>query len=369
MQLAFCLYKYFPYGGLQSNFINIAKACQLRGHKIRVYVMDWSGETPADFEIVKIPATKYINYNKQKDFAELVSKHLSRHPVDLVIGFNKIPFVDIYYAADNCLAEKQQGKWINWLPRYAFLLSSERELLTSKNLTVMAISEQQISDFNRHYKTPLENIRLLPPGIRKDCLYDESCKSKGDSIRQSLNLTDEQYLLLAVGSGFKTKGLDRSIKAIARLPEKIKKQCKFVVIGKDTFTAFKRLAAKMGIGDRVIHIDGAKNIADYLFAADLLLHPAYNEAAGMVLLEAGIAGLPVLVSENCGFSRYVSEYRFGQVIPQPFNEDVYVKMLTEMLESDRLSLWSENGIRFGREADIFSRAERAADLIEERLRR
>jgi len=27
MQLAFCLYKYFPYGGLQRNFLRIALAC------------------------------------------------------------------------------------------------------------------------------------------------------------------------------------------------------------------------------------------------------------------------------------------------------------------------------------------------------
>ena len=32
MRLAFCLYKYFPHGGLQRDLLRIALACQRRGH-------------------------------------------------------------------------------------------------------------------------------------------------------------------------------------------------------------------------------------------------------------------------------------------------------------------------------------------------
>ena len=41
MQLAFVLYKYFPFGGLQRDFMRIALECQQRGHQIRVYTMIW----------------------------------------------------------------------------------------------------------------------------------------------------------------------------------------------------------------------------------------------------------------------------------------------------------------------------------------
>ena len=55
MKLAFCLYKYFPFGGLQRDFLRIALACQARGHDIRVYTLDWEGEVPAGFELVRVP--------------------------------------------------------------------------------------------------------------------------------------------------------------------------------------------------------------------------------------------------------------------------------------------------------------------------
>lgn len=34
------------------------------------------------------------------------AKHLREHPVDRVVGFNKMPGLDVYYAADVCYAEK-----------------------------------------------------------------------------------------------------------------------------------------------------------------------------------------------------------------------------------------------------------------------
>ena len=52
MQLAFCFYKYFPFGGLQRDFLRIALACQSRGHAVRVYTLEWSGDVPAGFEVV-----------------------------------------------------------------------------------------------------------------------------------------------------------------------------------------------------------------------------------------------------------------------------------------------------------------------------
>lgn len=41
--LLFCLFKYFPYGGLQRRFIQIATACQARGAVIHVLTFEWEG--------------------------------------------------------------------------------------------------------------------------------------------------------------------------------------------------------------------------------------------------------------------------------------------------------------------------------------
>ena len=38
MQLAFLLYKYFPYGGMQRDFRRFIEECQARGHQCRIYL-------------------------------------------------------------------------------------------------------------------------------------------------------------------------------------------------------------------------------------------------------------------------------------------------------------------------------------------
>ena len=52
MRLAFCLFRYFPYGGLQRDFVRIAQACRARGHSIDVYTLRWEGETLAELEAI-----------------------------------------------------------------------------------------------------------------------------------------------------------------------------------------------------------------------------------------------------------------------------------------------------------------------------
>ena len=46
MTLAFCLFKYFPYGGLQRKLLLIAGICKARGHRVDIYTRSWDGTVP-----------------------------------------------------------------------------------------------------------------------------------------------------------------------------------------------------------------------------------------------------------------------------------------------------------------------------------
>ncbi|MDR1368404.1 MAG: hypothetical protein LBJ76_06770, partial [Candidatus Accumulibacter sp.] len=53
--LAFVLYKYFPFGGLQRDFLRISQECLRRGHAVRVYVLAWAGVIPEGFDVRVAP--------------------------------------------------------------------------------------------------------------------------------------------------------------------------------------------------------------------------------------------------------------------------------------------------------------------------
>ncbi|XPE24986.1 hypothetical protein ACNKHM_13145 [Shigella sonnei] len=51
MIVAFCLYKYFPFGGFAAHFMRIAQTVAARGHHVRVYTQSWEGECPDDLNL------------------------------------------------------------------------------------------------------------------------------------------------------------------------------------------------------------------------------------------------------------------------------------------------------------------------------
>ena len=106
MLIALCLFKYFPYGGLQRDFLAIGKELYKRGHQIRVYTRSWQGDKTSEFDIIEVPVRALTNHSANVKYYEWVKKHLASHPVDKVVGFNRMPGLDFYYDADVCYAEK-----------------------------------------------------------------------------------------------------------------------------------------------------------------------------------------------------------------------------------------------------------------------
>ncbi len=368
MQLAFCLYKYFPYGGLQRDFLRIALACQARGHAVRVYTLSWDGEAPDGFEVVRVPVKALTNARRYGKFTAWVAADLRRRPAARVVGFNKMPGLDLYFAADPCYEDKARtlrNPFYRLSARYRHFAAYERAVFAPESRTeILMISQVQQPLFEKHYGTPPARFHLLPPGIALDRRAPPEAPQIRAEFRAEFGLADANLLLLQVGSGFKTKGLDRSLQALANLPDELRRRARLIAIGQDEPSAFLRLARTLGVERQVSILPGRGDIPRFLLGADLLVHPAYNENTGTVLLEALVAGLPVLCSAICGYAHYIDEAKGGRVIPEPFAQAAMDGLLREMLaDREQRAAWQRNALAWAETADIYSNAERAADLI------
>ncbi|GAB3368580.1 glycosyltransferase family 4 protein [Azotobacter armeniacus] len=368
MQLAFILYKYFPFGGLQRDFLRIALECQRRGHAIRVYSMFWEGEIPAGFEVLIVPVKALFNHTRNERFTAWVQADLARRPVERVIGFNKMPGLDVYYAADPCYEDKAQtlrNPLYRLWERYRHFADYERAVFAPASKTrILMISEVQQPLFVKHYGTPAERFHLLPPGISADRRAPANAGEIRAGFRREFGLAGDDLLLVQIGSGFKTKGLDRSLKALAALPGALKRRTRLIAIGQDDPRSFQLQVKALGLSGRVEILKGRSDIPRFLLGADLLIHPAYNENTGTVLLEALVSGLPVLVTDVCGYAHYIAEAGCGQVLPSPFDQERFNRMLADMLAADdRRALCQRNGLAYAETADLYSMPQRAADLI------
>ncbi|MFP3019495.1 MAG: glycosyltransferase family 4 protein [Arsenophonus sp.] len=368
MKIAFCLYKYFPFGGLQRDFMKILSICKKKGHQIRVYTMIWDAEIPNNIDIIIIPVKSHTNHGRNKEFYSQVKIDLKQDPTDIIVGFNKMPGLDIYYVADICYAEKvksEKGFFYKLTKRYKQYIAYEKAVFDENSHTkLLTLTKNQVNDFKKHYKTPDERFYLLPPGIEYSKKYDQKIFDKKKIYRKKNAISENKILLLQVGSDFKRKGIDRTLKSISALPEIIKNKTMLMAVGQDDPTPYQRLAKKLGIHKQVLFFQGRNDIPELMASADILIHPAYQEAAGIVLVEAIVANLPVITTEICGYASYIKKANCGIVIDEPYRqENLNNALTTSLTNKSLLNKWVKSARYFANTQDLYSLAEKAADII------
>jgi len=247
-------------------------------------------------------------------------------------------------------------------PRAKSYLSWEQAIFKGQTKALLLSATEQ-ADYQKYYDTPDNQFIVLPPGIDTKHKQPPDYWEQRALLRQKYGLTDKNKLLLSIGSGFKTKGLDRSLHLLAALPLSIKKDCQLWVVGQDKPHHYMRLAKKLGISHQVKFLGGRDDIPQLLWAADLLLHPAYRENTGTALLEAMVAGLPVLASDVCGYAHYINDYQMGAVIQSPYCIQQASKQLSALLTQEKPH-WIKASQTIN-QADIFDRNRVVVDYLEQ----
>lgn len=369
MHLSFLIYSYFPFGGLQRDFLRVAKESVSRGHDVTVYTLSWDGDIPEGIDVVLVPVASRNRIKRNEAYTAWVQGALQERGDSLVIGFNKMPSLDIYFAADPCFLEKaalQRGFYYRYTSRFKHFKQYEEAVFGPGQKTeVLILSPQQRAAFEEYYPACGSRLHQIPPGISEDRKVETIDEEAANQIRAEMDLAPDTRLILQVGSGFRVKGVDRALKAVAALPKSTLEQCHYLLIGQDNPRRYLKMARKLGIAKRFTVLPGRDDIPRYLAAANLLLHPAYSESAGYVLLEATIAGLPVLTTPTCGYAFHIELAESGLVCGNPFEQSQLNSYLVRMLENPDGADWSGNGLKYGRKEELYSQAAAVVDFCEE----
>jgi len=365
--LAFCLFKYFPHGGLQRDMLRIALACQRRGYTIAVYTTAWEGDLPEGFELHTHRPSGLTNHTRMRRYHAWLARQLDRHDAACAIGFNKMPNLDVYFAADSCFVQRARlrSRLFRLTRRYQIYATLEAAVfLPCSSTEILLIAEPQRQAFQQCYGTPGERLHLLPPWIAPDRKRLDNRLDVRRNIRESLGVAPETLLLLQVGSGFKTKGVDRTLEALAALPPTWRARTRLAVVGRNRSTRHQHLSRRLGLSENVSFLGERDDIMELMAGADLLIHPARNEAAGVVLIEALVSGLPVLCSGICGHAGHIRKAQAGIVLPEPFQQTKLNQCLRSMLAEQKLPTCSAHALAYADSLDVYAMPEHAADIIE-----
>ena len=208
--------------------------------------------------------------------------------------------------AQFCAAEWQLlSPWSGWYQRLvsAQAVRDERATYRHPNLAaVIAVSRRTAEEVKRHYGPLKVPVYVVPNGVDLEAF----------APRPEAHVLRGRPRLLFVGA-FGRKGLDIAIRALARL----RNDAELRAVGSGDVAFYRRLAASLGVADKVTIEPPRPEIQAAFAAADVFLFPTRYEPFGMVIAEALASGVPVVTSSRAGAADLIRDGESGWVVADP----------------------------------------------------
>jgi len=364
MRLCFVIGRLFRSGGLQRDCVEIARRVRTGGHDVTIVCCEADGtRETAGVPVEVIPSRSWTNPGRDRALGEAVAR-LRRERFDRVVGFNKMPGLDVYYAGDPPYTLTRGTGIRALMPRYFAQLKLEEACFDPAAPTrIICLTVRQAESYRSVWNTPHDRFRIIPPSLDVERRAPDARRNGvGARERARLGLGEGSLLLLAVTAHGRTKGLDRSIAALPALPGAVLAVAGIADSGREGRRAI-RLAARLGVTDRLRLLGHVEDITGVMAAADLLVHPARAETAGMAILEAIANGLPVITTALCGFAEHVSRAGAGIVLDEPFDAAAFAAALATARHAALRARWSAAGASYGADANLTAGHAASAALI------
>lgn len=150
------------------------------------------------------------------------------------------------------------------------------------------------------------------------------------ALRTQYGIAPDEFVFISMGRIVKDKGVNEMIYAFTRY-RKENAKVRLMMLGafEDSLNPVDADVASIIKGNKegVIYCGKQKDVKPFLAASQCLLLPSYREGFGLVLMEAGAMGLPVISSDIIGCNNVVTEYN-GLLVPPKDTEALYQAMRT-----------------------------------------
>lgn len=331
MKIALACFSFKVLGGRERDCLEIAKGLADLGHDVTILTTQRpSAATDNPVRIEMLEQRGWSNHGRIAEFADAVQTWRSETRPDAIIGFDRMPGLDYYYAAGQPWPKREWYEML--LPRYRRLAQFERAVFGQESSTfVFFLAARQAQMFGDIYGTATDRSLVLPPTLHPDRKAPETFYDKRSAIRSEFEIPDNHSLLVNVAAYGQQKGVDRIIEALPDV-----RATTLLSVGMTNPDRFEAMARHNGVADRVRFVSYSDRIDGLIGAADLMVHPARVEATGTVIVESLLYGVPVITSGICGYADHVLSSGAGRVLDEPFEAGSLVTALHQSLAPQSL---------------------------------
>ena len=346
-------------GGTAERTIQISRSLIAKGMKCSIMTTDIGFESGRLVGLDNIPIFAYKCINKRfhiplvkyRKIKEIIKK------VDVVhlMGNWSILNVLVY------IAVRSLGKPYVVCPAGALPLFGRSKLF--KKLYNFSFGNKIIKNANAWIAvTETEKDQFLPYGIAKDKISvipnginpDDFHYKDINKFKNKFVVNNDKFIMF-VGRLNKIKGPDILLDAFIK-GEKIWADWDLIYAGPDggLLRSLKKVVADNNLSKRVRfigYINGDEKSSAY-HAANLLVIPSRQEAMSIVVLEAGIASTPVIITDQCGFNQIKTVS--GGIVCQANVSGIYSAIYDAYHERKKLHIMGDNLNKFVNETYTWS---------------
>ena len=157
-----------------------------------------------------------------------------------------------------------------------------------------------------------KSVQVIHNGIEAGA----TLKIKKDARREletisGETLPDDEIWIMTVAEFTKNKNHRTLIRALQHIPG----ACLILIGAGEMKDTLKRLARTLNLQDRVHFIGQVPRANEYVLAADIFVLPSLKEGFPYTILEAGVAGLPVVASSVGGIPEIIEHEQTGLLVP------------------------------------------------------
>lgn len=309
-------------GGGEQVAWNVARELVRAGDDVHVFCR--RGAPLAGIALTHIRAPSLWQPLRVRAFASGVRRALAGRTFDVVHAFSRTLDQDVLHIGGGSHADYMQktygphgARWRRFSPRHYTLLSLERRIFRDPRLIGQCVSTMVQREIAARYDVPEARLPVIPCGVDVERFAPERQGDARARLRRQLG-TGDAHVWLFAGSGWRRKGLDIALEALARTSEPT---TQLWVAGRGAEDRWRARADRLGLAGRVVFLGERNDLERVCAAADGLLFPTRYDAFGLVCLEAAAAALPVVVSANAGASELFGDC--GKVIDQADDPAAY----------------------------------------------
>ena len=211
--------------------------------------------------------------------------------------------------------------------------------LLSKTDHLLAVSKAVANYYQTQFQFPKEKTSVVQI-IDTDNLLKQINNGQKLGLCQYLGLPKDAIVVGSCGNAEWRKGNDFFMMLAQNVIRQVtNKPVYFIWVGmaktSELYDIQRTDAAKMGLADRIIHVEPTANVFQYISQFDIFALCSREDPYPLVVLEAALAQKPIVCFADAGGSAEIVEEDAGFVVPY-FDLEAMTNKIIELIDSPSL---------------------------------